>query len=69
MDPYRCHSRRQNFFTLRHQQGHRIAVLAEGRLGPAVPKAQTNAEKIGMQMSGLFADAHATDREPAHAAA
>ena len=44
----------------------RIAVLAEGRLGPAVPKAETNAEKIGMQMSGLFAPA---DKEPAHAAA
>ena len=27
LDPYRCHSRRQNFFTLRHQQGHRIAVM------------------------------------------
>ncbi len=47
----------------------RIAVLAEGRLSEAVPKQQTNAEKIGLQMSGLFADAHATDREPAHAAA
>ncbi|NML26204.1 ABC transporter ATP-binding protein [Zoogloea sp. G-4-1-14] len=45
----------------------RIAVLAEGRLGPAVPKAHTNAEKIGMQMSGLFTSA--TDREPDHAAA
>jgi hypothetical protein len=32
----------------------RIAVLAEGRLSEAVPKQQTNAEKIGMQMSGLF---------------
>jgi len=47
----------------------RIAVLAEGRLSEAVPKHQTNAEKIGLQMSGLFADAHATDREAAHAAA
>ncbi len=45
----------------------RIAVLAEGRLSEAVPKAQTNAEKIGMQMSGLFSAADT--REPAHAAA
>lgn len=47
----------------------RIAVLAEGRLSEAVPKHQTNAEKIGLQMSGLFTDANATDREAAHAAA
>jgi simple sugar transport system ATP-binding protein len=45
----------------------RIAVLAEGRLSDAVPKADTNAEKIGMQMSGLFRNTDAT--EAAHAAA
>jgi general nucleoside transport system ATP-binding protein len=45
----------------------RIAVLAEGRLSEAVPKADTNAEKIGMQMSGLFKNTDAT--EAAHAAA
>jgi simple sugar transport system ATP-binding protein len=42
----------------------RIAVLAEGRLSEAVPKQQTNAEKIGMQMSGLFSDAPPTGSPP-----
>ena len=32
----------------------RIAVLAQGRLSPARPKAETNAESVGMMMSGLF---------------
>ncbi|HSD38023.1 MAG TPA: ABC transporter ATP-binding protein [Rhodocyclaceae bacterium] len=30
----------------------RIAVLSEGRLSPAMPKAQTNAESIGLLMAG-----------------
>jgi simple sugar transport system ATP-binding protein len=32
----------------------RIAVLAAGRLSAAQPKAATNAESVGLQMSGLF---------------
>jgi simple sugar transport system ATP-binding protein len=32
----------------------RIAVLAQGRLSPARAKAETNAESVGMMMSGLF---------------
>jgi simple sugar transport system ATP-binding protein len=32
----------------------RIAVLAQGRLSPAQPKAETNAESVGLMMSGLF---------------
>ena len=31
-----------------------IAVLAQGRLSPAQPKALLNAEAVGMQMAGLF---------------
>ncbi|UCV02438.1 ABC transporter ATP-binding protein [Dechloromonas denitrificans] len=33
----------------------RIAVLAAGKLSAAQPKAATNAESVGLQMSGLFA--------------
>jgi len=43
----------------------RIAVLAGGRLSPAVPREQTNAEAIGLAMSGLFAQ---PTPESAHAA-
>ena len=32
----------------------RIAVLAQGRLSPAQPRAELNAEKVGLQMAGLF---------------
>jgi len=32
----------------------RIAVLAQGRLSPAKPRAELNAEKVGLQMAGLF---------------
>jgi simple sugar transport system ATP-binding protein len=32
----------------------RIAVLAQGRLSVAEPKATTSAESVGMKMSGLF---------------
>jgi len=32
----------------------RIAVIADGRLSPAVPSAQTNVEQIGLWMSGEF---------------
>ncbi|WP_051711287.1 ABC transporter ATP-binding protein [Andreprevotia chitinilytica] len=47
----------------------RIAVLAQGKLSAAVPKAQTNAEQIGLQMAGLkMAGAH-QDTETAHASA
>ena len=35
----------------------RIAVLSQGRLSAARPKAELNAESVGMQMAGLFADA------------
>jgi len=42
-----------------------IAVLAGGRLSPVVPTAQTNMEKIGMQMAGLF-DAQQQPGAPAH---
>lgn len=46
----------------------RIAVLAQGRLSPAMPKAETNAESVGMMMSGLFDEAVA-HREVSHALA
>jgi len=32
----------------------RIAVIAEGRLSPAMPTAQTSVEQVGAWMSGLF---------------
>ena len=32
----------------------RIAVLAQGRLSPARPRGELNAEKVGLQMAGLF---------------
>ena len=32
----------------------RIAVLAQGRLSPARPRSELNAEKVGLQMAGLF---------------
>ena len=32
----------------------RIAVIAQGRLSPAQPRAELDAEKVGLQMSGLF---------------
>ena len=44
----------------------RIAVLAQGRLSPAMPKSETNAESVGMMMSGLFDEA-AAHREVRHA--
>ena len=49
----------------------RIAVLAQGRLSPAEPKASTNAESVGLQMSGLFDTPLTGSRllEPDHALA
>ena len=44
----------------------RIAVLAQGRLSPAMPKSETNAETVGMMMSGLFDEA-AAHKEAGHA--
>ena len=35
----------------------RIAVIAQGRLSPAVPAAQTSVEQVGAWMSGLFEQA------------
>ena len=35
----------------------RIAVLAQGRLSAAVPKAEADAESVGLQMAGLFTEA------------
>jgi simple sugar transport system ATP-binding protein len=32
----------------------RLAVIAQGRLSPAVPTAQTSVEQVGAWMSGLF---------------
>ncbi|MFA9441258.1 ABC transporter ATP-binding protein [Uliginosibacterium sp. sgz301328] len=40
----------------------RIAVLAGGRLSAAVPTSQTNAERIGMQMSGLAVEPHQPEK-------
>ena len=45
----------------------RIAVLAAGKLAEPEPKAATNAEKVGLQMSGLFAAAQSG--ESVHASA
>ena len=42
----------------------RIAVIANGRVSPAVPTAQTNVERIGVWMSGRFDQG---SLEPAHA--
>ncbi len=39
----------------------RIAVIADGRLSPAVPASQTSVEKIGLWMSGEFNDVHAEE--------
>ena len=48
----------------------RIAVLAQGRLSPAQPKAETNAESVGLQMSGFFEIGGLTEHpEPQHASA
>jgi general nucleoside transport system ATP-binding protein len=44
----------------------RIAVLAEGRLSAAKPRQQTDAESVGLQMSGLF---DTTTPEASHASA
>ena len=44
----------------------RIAVLAQGRLSPAMPNSETNAETVGMMMSGLFDEA-AAHKEAGHA--
>ncbi|MFT3850553.1 MAG: ABC transporter ATP-binding protein [Propionivibrio sp.] len=44
----------------------RIAVLAQGRLSPAMLKTETNAETVGMMMSGLFDEA-AAHKEASHA--
>lgn len=41
----------------------RIAVLAQGRLSAAVPKAEADAESVGLQMAGLF------NAEASHASA
>jgi simple sugar transport system ATP-binding protein len=41
----------------------RLAVIAEGRLSPPVPSAQTNIEQIGAWMGGQFAGSE----EAAHA--
>ena len=45
----------------------RIAVLAAGKLAEPEPKAATNAEKVGLQMSGLFTAAQSG--ESVHASA
>lgn len=56
----------------------RIAVLAAGRLSPAEAKAATNAESVGLRMSGLFtppteasapASASSSSTESSHASA
>ena len=39
----------------------RIAVLAQGRLSEAQPRGATSAESVGMMMSGLFDEAHASN--------
>ena len=46
----------------------RIAVLAAGKLSAAQPKAATNAESVGLQMSGLFNET-AKPTESSHAPA
>jgi simple sugar transport system ATP-binding protein len=43
----------------------RIAVLAGGKLSPAVPRGETNSEAIGLAMAGLF---NPPEKEAAHAA-
>jgi simple sugar transport system ATP-binding protein len=43
----------------------RIAVLAGGKLSPAVPRGDTNSEAIGLAMAGLF---NQPEKEAAHAA-
>ena len=44
----------------------RIAVLAQGRLSAAQPRAATSAESVGLKMSGLFDEASS---EVCHASA
>ncbi|MBB5191327.1 simple sugar transport system ATP-binding protein [Silvimonas terrae] len=45
----------------------RIAVLAQGRLSPALIKTQTSAQTIGLQMSGLGASPQPAAEDSAHA--
>ena len=45
----------------------RIAVLAQGKLSPARPKQETNEERIGLLMAGMFGSVH--KEEVAHAIA
>ena len=45
----------------------RIVVIAEGRLSPVKPTAETDMEEIGMWMSGLFPGEEADNREVARA--
>src|SRR5262249_3853163 len=48
----------------------RITVIAQGRLSPAVPVAQTSVEQVGAWMSGMFESAAGeTDKASAHAEA
>jgi len=52
----------------------RIAVLAQGKLSPAQAKSSTNAESVGLQMSGIFDSAENNPTtlpisEPSHAPA
>jgi simple sugar transport system ATP-binding protein len=48
----------------------RIAVIAQGRLSPAMPTAQTSVEQVGAWMSGLFDSGVSSAREEgAHAQA
>ncbi|MDE1950496.1 MAG: ABC transporter ATP-binding protein, partial [Burkholderiales bacterium] len=47
----------------------RLAVIAAGRLSPALPVRQLNVEKVGAWMSGLWADdAGAVAEEQMHVA-
>ena len=39
----------------------RIAVLAAGRLSATQPRAQADAESVGLQMSGLFNEAETSN--------
>ncbi len=42
----------------------RICVMARGRLSPATPASETNAEEIGLLMGGSFIGKHAARLEP-----
>jgi simple sugar transport system ATP-binding protein len=44
----------------------RISVLAQGRLSPARPTAELDAEKIGLAMAGLFGEARTARTEAEH---